>query len=119
MQRANDALLNYDPVIKKAIVNLADEDQTVIIASSDGRLVRDNRQRTRLRMQAVAMDGDRMQNSAKARARMPVMNSMIRSTSKRWRGTLPHGQGDAERRRMPERRNDRRDRQGFWRRHLP
>lgn len=63
---ANDALLNYDPVIKKAIVNLADEDQTVIIASSDGRLVRDNRQRTRLRMQAVAMDGDRMQNSAKA-----------------------------------------------------
>ena len=66
MQRANDALLNYDPVIKKAIVNLADEDQTVIIASSDGRLVRDNRQRTRLRMQAVAMDGDRMQNSAKA-----------------------------------------------------
>ena len=28
MQRANDALLSYDPVIKKAMVNLADEDQS-------------------------------------------------------------------------------------------
>ncbi|WP_373116345.1 TldD/PmbA family protein [Holdemania massiliensis] len=66
MQRANDALLSYDPVIKKAMVNLADEDQTVIIASSEGKFVRDNRQRTRMRMQAVAVEGDRMQNSAKA-----------------------------------------------------
>ena len=66
MQRASDAILDTDPVIKKALIHLADVDQTVVIANSDGNLYRDNRQRTRIRMTAVAMDQDRMQNAMKA-----------------------------------------------------
>ncbi len=65
MKRANDTMLAYDPVIKKAVVNYMEEEQQVLILNSDGKYIQDERIRTRMGMEAIAMDGELMATGSK------------------------------------------------------
>lgn len=62
LTRANDAAFAYDPCIQKVIASMADEHQDVIISNSDGRYVKDTRVRVRMRVSAIAEDGNKTQD---------------------------------------------------------
>lgn len=66
MKRANDEILKYDPIIKKALVRYMEEEQEVMICNSNGLYICDDRVRTRLSMQAVAEENNKMQNGMHA-----------------------------------------------------
>lgn len=63
MKRANDAVLGYDPVIQKALIHYMDERRQITLFNSDGKMIQDDQTRTRLRIQAVAIEGDLMEDS--------------------------------------------------------
>lgn len=66
MKRANDAALAYDACIHKVITSYKDEEQHVVISNSDGRYIQDTRVRTRMMVNAIAQEGDIMQDGRKA-----------------------------------------------------
>lgn len=66
MKRANDAALAYDACIKKVLTSYQDEEQHVIIANSEGRYIKDTRIRTRMAVNAIAEDGELVQNGTKS-----------------------------------------------------
>lgn len=66
MKRANDAAFAYDSCIHEVITNYKDEEQHIAVANSDGRYLRDIRIRTRMAVNAIAEDGELVQNGTKA-----------------------------------------------------
>lgn len=66
MQRANDAAFAYDACIEKVITSYKDEEQQIVIANSEGRYISDTRIRTRMAVNAIARDGELVQNGTKA-----------------------------------------------------
>lgn len=64
MKEANDAALAYDPVIKKVMTSYFDEEQHVAISNSKGRYIQDVRVRTRLSIEAIAMDGELLESGS-------------------------------------------------------
>ena len=66
MKRVNDTMLNYDPIIKKAIIRYMEEEQQVLICNSNGLYISDDRVRTRLSMSAIAEENGKMQDGAHA-----------------------------------------------------
>lgn len=62
MKIANDAVLAYDDEIKKAIISYFDEHRQITIFNSLGKMIADDQTRTRLSIQAIAMDGELMQD---------------------------------------------------------
>ena len=62
MKRVNDVMLDYDPIIKQAIVRYTEEEQQVLICNTNGLYITDDRVRTRLAMQAVAEEDGKMEN---------------------------------------------------------
>ena len=60
-RKASLAAMNYDEVIKKVMASYLDEKQEVVISNTEGKYIRDTRIRTRLAVQAIAMDGDKME----------------------------------------------------------
>lgn len=66
MKRANDAAKTYDTHIEKVMTSYRDEEQHVCIATSDGKYIKDTRVRTRLSVNAIAEDGELVQNGHKA-----------------------------------------------------
>lgn len=61
MKKANDIVRNYDERIRQAGLRYIDEEQHVLIANSEGKLVEDTRVHSRLAIQATASDGVEMQ----------------------------------------------------------
>ena len=59
VERANQAGRQYSNKITEVMVRYLDNDQKVIVATSDGRYSRDHRVRTRLVVQCIATDGDK------------------------------------------------------------
>lgn len=57
MKKANDAAMNYDPVVKKVMINYLDDEQHVAISNSQGRYIQDVRVRTRMAVNVIAEDG--------------------------------------------------------------
>ncbi len=66
MKKANDAVIGYDEVIKKAIINYLDENRQITIFNSNGKMIKDNQTRTRLSITAVAMKDDKMQDGTES-----------------------------------------------------
>lgn len=66
MKRANDAAFAYDVCIKKVMTSYMDEEQQVRISNSDGKMISDTRVRTRLVANAIAEDGELVQNGVKS-----------------------------------------------------
>ncbi|MEN3041980.1 MAG: DNA gyrase modulator, partial [Fervidobacterium sp.] len=62
MKRAYEAAKNYSTLIAQVVVNYWDYDQYVLIANSEGVYVTDNRVRTRLMINAVAMKDGQMES---------------------------------------------------------
>ena len=62
MKKAYEAARNYSPVIAQVVVNYWDYDQNVLIANSEGVYVTDERVRTRLMINAVAMKDGQMES---------------------------------------------------------
>lgn len=62
MKKASNSAFAYDEIIKKVIVYYIDEDQSVLIANSDGKYAFDNRVRTRLMINSIAQSEDKMQD---------------------------------------------------------
>lgn len=60
-RRACVAAMNYDEAIKKVMATYMDEKQEVAISNTEGKYIRDTRIRTRLAIQAIAMDNDKME----------------------------------------------------------
>ncbi|GAB6099264.1 TldD/PmbA family protein [Halanaerocella petrolearia] len=61
VKEANQAALAYDESIKQVQVSYFDYIQQVTIANSEGLFVEDERTRTRMRVKAVASDGEKIQ----------------------------------------------------------
>lgn len=66
MKEGNDAAFAYDACIDKVMTSYLDEEQHVVIANSTGRYIKDTRVRTRLAVNAIAKDGELVQNGHKA-----------------------------------------------------
>ncbi|PHJ12257.1 peptidase C69, partial [Fervidobacterium sp. SC_NGM5_G05] len=62
MKRAYEAAKNYSSLIAQVVVNYWDYNQNVLIANSEGVYVTDNRVRTRLMINAVAMKDGQMES---------------------------------------------------------
>lgn len=62
MKKAYEAAKNYSALISQVVVNYWDYDQYVLIANSEGVHVTDNRVRTRLMINAVAMKDGQMES---------------------------------------------------------
>ena len=62
MKEVCESALAYDEVISKVIVNYIDNEQHVTISNSDGRYIKDVRVRTRMSCNAIAQDGDLVEN---------------------------------------------------------
>ncbi|MCX7653564.1 MAG: TldD/PmbA family protein [Fervidobacterium sp.] len=62
MKKAYEAAKNYSALITQVVVNYWDYDQYVLIANSEGVHVTDNRVRTRLMINAVAMKDGQMES---------------------------------------------------------
>jgi len=62
MKLGSSAAMSYDAAIQQVVVNYLDYTQNVLIANTEGRFVEDQRTRTRYIVNAVAQDGERMQN---------------------------------------------------------
>lgn len=60
-KRASESAMNYDEVISKVMVSYMDEKQEVAISNTSGKYIRDTRIRTRLAVQAIAMQEDKME----------------------------------------------------------
>lgn len=58
---ATQGASEYDPVIQKVMVRYLDEKQEVAISNTEGKYVQDTRIRTRLAIQVIAIDGDKME----------------------------------------------------------
>lgn len=65
LKQANDAALAYDPVIQKVIVSYMEKEQQVMICNSDGKYIVDDRVRTRMSIEAIAVDGELMATGSK------------------------------------------------------
>lgn len=61
MRYAYETMRAYDPVITQASVRYSENVQNVMIANTEGKLVEDQRVRTRLMMQAIATQANEMQ----------------------------------------------------------
>lgn len=61
MRDAYQAAKGYDPVIAQVTVRYLDEDQSVLIANSEGTFAGDRRIRSRMNIEAVASSGSEMQ----------------------------------------------------------
>lgn len=61
MKQANEIARNYDERIHQVKIRYLDEEQNVLIANSEGKLVEDTRVHSRLAIQAIASDGFQMQ----------------------------------------------------------
>lgn len=66
MKRGNDAAFAYDTCIKKVLTSYLEEEQHVAISNSDGRYIQDTRVHTRLAINAIAEDGDLVQDGRQA-----------------------------------------------------
>jgi len=62
MKKAYEIAKNYHSLIQQVTVRYMDEEQNVLIANSEGKFVEDRRVRSRLAIQSIAADGNRMQN---------------------------------------------------------
>ncbi len=62
MKKADDIVRQYDARIKQASIRYLDEEQHVLIANSEGKLVEDTRVHSRLAIGATASDGVEMQS---------------------------------------------------------
>ncbi|WP_353894215.1 TldD/PmbA family protein [Proteinivorax hydrogeniformans] len=62
MKRAHEVANNYSEEISQVVVNYLDNEQKVLIANSDGKIVEDTRIRTRLPIQAIASKGTEKQS---------------------------------------------------------
>ena len=58
---ATEGASQYDPVIQKAMVRYQDEKQEVAISNTEGKYIQDTRIRTRLAIQVIAQDGEKME----------------------------------------------------------
>lgn len=58
---ATQGASEYDPVIQKVMVRYLDEKQEVAISNTEGKYVQDTRIRTRLAIQVISIDGDKME----------------------------------------------------------
>lgn len=61
MKKANEITRNYDERIHQVALRYIDEEQNVLIANSEGKLVEDTRVYSRLSIQATASSGNEMQ----------------------------------------------------------
>lgn len=61
LNAASDAALAYDEVIKKVRISYADNEQHVAISNSNGLYIQDTRIRTRMSVEAIAEDGERIE----------------------------------------------------------
>ncbi len=64
MTQLNDGALAYSDEISQVIVNLMDKEQEVLIANTNGKLVKDIRTNIRISGSVVAKDKDKMQSGA-------------------------------------------------------
>ncbi|MGG4213892.1 TldD/PmbA family protein [Paenibacillus sp. FSL L8-0638] len=62
MRRAHEAASQYDPSITQTSVGISNSIQNVLIANSNGLLVEDTRTYTRMRISAIATDGEHRQS---------------------------------------------------------
>lgn len=61
MNEAYQAAKSYSPEIAQVTVGYLDEDQKILVANSEGKLVEDRRIRTRMMIEAIAVKGAEMQ----------------------------------------------------------
>lgn len=61
IRKACKSALEYDEVIQKVMTSYMDEKQEVAISNTEGKYIRDTRIRTRLAVQAIAIDGEKME----------------------------------------------------------
>ncbi|GLB59971.1 hypothetical protein NCCP133_21030 [Cytobacillus sp. NCCP-133] len=61
MKKAYEIAKNYHNSIQQVTVRYLDEEQNVLIANSEGKLVEDRRVRSRLAIQSIAVEGNQMQ----------------------------------------------------------
>ncbi len=66
LRQTYDHAKQYDERISQVSVRYIDDDQQVLIANSDGKLIEDRRVHTRLSIQAVASEGTDMQTGSYA-----------------------------------------------------
>ncbi len=62
MKKAYEAAKNYSPIIAQVVIRYWDYDQNVLIANTEGVFVTDNRVRTRLMINAVAVKDGQMES---------------------------------------------------------
>lgn len=60
-RKASQAAMNYDEVIQKVLASYFDEKQEIAVSNTNGKYVRDTRVRTRLAIQAIAMNEGKME----------------------------------------------------------
>lgn len=65
LKRADQAMREYDACIKTAQNRYSDEVQDVTIYNTEGRMVHDHRERTRIYLTAVAQEGDLRQDAGR------------------------------------------------------
>lgn len=61
LQKANDIARNYDAAISQVMVHLLDEEQSILIANSEGKFVEDQRTRSRIGIVSIASEGTKME----------------------------------------------------------
>ncbi|MCK8815789.1 TldD/PmbA family protein [Natroniella sulfidigena] len=66
MKEANQAALNYDDSIRQVMISYADNTQEIMIANSDGLYIEDERIHTRMRVKAIASDGEKIQTGSES-----------------------------------------------------
>ena len=71
MMDAYRAAKELSPEISQVVVGYLDEDQRVLIANSEGKLVEDRRIRSRLAIEAIASKGQELQTGYFAPERTP------------------------------------------------
>ncbi len=69
LREASVAAKDYSPEITQVMANLADVDQRVLVANSEGVFAYDRRPRTRIVVQAVASDGNQAQTGRRSPGR--------------------------------------------------
>ena len=64
VQDANQAARGYNDNIRQVMVSYSDKNQRIMVANSEGLLIKDERTYSRMRVQAVASDGSQMQTGS-------------------------------------------------------
>ena len=64
LKLADKAARDFSPLISQVNVSLADSVQKVLIANSEGTFVEDERVRTRISIESIAKDGDKMETGS-------------------------------------------------------